>query len=392
MINLSDKTDCCGCGACENACPNGCIVMRPDDEEFLYPVVDESKCVGCEICKNVCPILNHKKSDNKFEALGGYSVDAEAVSKSSSGGLFYSMSKWIIEQGGVVFGAAFDDKFVLRTQKAETLGELSPLMKSKYVQTATGDAYSQIKELLDVGRKVLYCSTGCHIEGLLHFLGKEYDNLYVVDFVCHGTVSPKVWQKYLNRVSEQYAKAVKTVNFRDKRNGWENNNICITFEDGSEFVEPNRENAYMRAFLSGLSMRPSCFNCRFKGENRNSDVTIADLWGAKYQCPDGYNINGTSLALVHSAKGMELLDKCKESLKLVSAPMPASVAFNESLYKSTRCPEGRQEFFEKYETEQFDMLVDRLMPKQTVKSEGKTNAFVSLLKRVLNKIKRMLKR
>lgn len=365
MIKVEYKKDCCGCSACYVICPQNCISMTRDSDGFLYPEIDKGDCIDCGQCEAVCPIINTSHAQGKSDAWAVYAKQEQLVNESSSGGVFSVLAEAVINNGGQVFGAAFDEKWQLKTCKAETVEELAPLRKAKYVQCETNNAFNEIETLLKAGVKVLYCSTPCQIAGLLSFLDKEYDNLYTIDFICHGVASPKVWQQYI----ALYETTINHVNFRDKRKGWENNSVCLTFTDGKEIVERNSDNAYMQAFLSGLSMRPSCFSCKFKGLHRKCDITVGDLWGAKYQCPDGYNEAGTSLVLIHGKKGQQLIDIYKDKLHIVSAPMPASIAFNRSIKESVKEPEKRGLFMEKYKEEDFSTIVQKCLPLEKICSK-----------------------
>ena len=377
MIKVEYKKDCCGCSACYVICPQNCISMTRDSDGFLYPEIDKGDCIDCGQCEAVCPIINTSHAQGKSDAWAVYAKQEQLVNESSSGGVFSVLAEAVINNGGQVFGAAFDEKWQLKTCKAETVEELAPLRKAKYVQCETNNAFNEIETLLRAGVKVLYCSTPCQIAGLLSFLDKEYDNLYTMDFICHGVVSPDVWQQYI----ASYKTTVECVNFRDKRKGWESNSVCLTLMDGKEIVESNADNAYMQAFLSGLSMRPSCFSCRFKGLHRTCDITVGDLWGAKYQCPDGYNEFGTSLVLTHGKKGQQLIDKCKDKLHIVNAPMPASIAFNGSIKESVEEPEKRGVFMEKYKEEDFNSIVQKCLPSKKISPKPSLwNRIITILK------------
>lgn len=378
MITLRGKEDCCGCGGCYAVCPQGCISMKKDKEGFLYPHVNEAVCTDCGMCETVCPIINAAVSQGSSESWAVYAKSEELVKCSSSGGVFSVLAETVINDGGVVFGAAFDTEWKVRTRKAESLEELNSLRKAKYVQCETGNAYCEIKNLLLQGVEVLYCSTPCQIAGLLSFLDGKCDNLYTVDIVCHGVASPDVWQYYLSLQKE----TIRLVNFRDKRDGWEKNSISLQFSNARELVERNAQNPYMQAFLHGLSVRPSCFACKFKGLHRACDITLGDLWGAEHQCPEGYNFYGTSLVLVHSKRGQHLMDRCKDKFHRVKAPMPASIAFNGSIQSSLKKPVKREWFMERYQNEDFDTLVHDCLPIEVPRK-------VSLRHRIIMKLKRV---
>lgn len=380
MIKIEDKKDCCGCGACCLSCPQECISMSKDGEGFLYPKIKECDCIDCGLCESVCPIINSSLEQGKSEAFAIYANQEQLVKDSSSGGVFSVLAEAVINDGGQVFGASFDEEWQLKTCNAETKEELASLRKAKYVQCETGNAFYKIRTLLETGSKILYCSTPCQVAGLLSFLGKEYDNLYTIDFICHGVASPDVWQQYI----ASFNSTVTSVDFRDKREGWERNSVCLTLTNGRKIIERNVDNSYMQAFLWGLSMRPSCFSCKFKGLHRKCDITIGDLWGAKYQCPDGYNKDGTSLVLVHENRGKYLITTCKDKFHIVSAPMPASIIFNRSIKESAIEPEKRKLFLENYRKQDFNSIVRECLPSQVSPLKNSLwSRIVSILQRYL---------
>ena len=381
MIHIKNKKDCCGCGACFQTCPVNCISMNEDKEGFLYPHVNEKKCISCGKCLSVCPIMNIKKNNGRTKAYAIYAKNKDIVKNSSSGGVFSVLAELFVEENGCVFGASFDKTWHhVRSTIAETKKDIYPLRRAKYLQCDTGQIYNQIKEKLKDGRKVLYCGTPCQIEGLNNFLGKDDENLFLIDFICHGVSSPLIWKEYLNK----FSKKVVNVNFRDKRYGWEKNTICISFDDGNEFVERNTDNPYIQSFLNGLSMRPSCFSCRFKGIHRNNDLTIGDLWGAKFQCSQGYNEQGTSLVLIHTDKGFKLLEKIKDKVHCVPAPMPESIAFNGSIKESTPEPKNREYFFSNFDSSDFKMLVTECIPK---KKDKRHHLHSELAKKIYHRLR-----
>lgn len=199
-----------------------------------------------------------------------------------SGGLFTLIAEKVIEEGGVVFGAKYTSDWQVEIVSAETSDELLDFQGSKYVQAKMGNFFIRIKELLNEDRKVLFSGTPCQIAGLKHYLKKDYDNLLVVDFVCHGVPSPKVWSKYIKEVSDAGIKAVTDMKFGDKPNGWKRYNFTFSYNvDNKDYTLSSYYgvNHYMRAFLSDLILRPSCYNCQAKGGSSKSDITIADYRG-----------------------------------------------------------------------------------------------------------------
>ena len=193
MIKITDKKDCCGCAACVQRCPKQCISLKEDGEGFLYPVVDESLCVGCGLCEKVCPIINRPEKLPVKEVLAVKNRNEEERMASSSGGVFVALAKKVIDQGGVVFGAVFDENWEVRHTYAENMDGVRPMMGSKYVQSRIGDTFRQAEKFLKEGRKVLFTGSPCQITALHNYLRKDYPNLLSVDFLCHGVPSPGVW-------------------------------------------------------------------------------------------------------------------------------------------------------------------------------------------------------
>lgn len=220
MIEIKKKEQCSGCGACRNVCPRNCITMVDDAEGFAYPQVNAENCIDCHLCEKVCPILNPtQECACKHPIVLSAKADDVVRSQSSSGGIFALLAKHIIQQNGVVFGAVFDKDFnVVHTCATNEEGIL-PMMGSKYVQSDTNETFSKVKELIK-DRKVLYVGTPCQIEGLLSFLRyKNIENLYTVDFVCHGIPSSKVWRIYLKERETEFGKKTENAFHRDKQIG-----------------------------------------------------------------------------------------------------------------------------------------------------------------------------
>lgn len=333
MIKITRKEDCVGCNACVQRCPKHCISMHEDEQGFLYPVVDVSKCIECGLCERVCPVINQSEPRKPLSAYAARNTDVDIQESSSSGGVFYALAKSVIEEGGVVFGARFDEKWEVIHDYTETIEGIKAFQTSKYVQSRMGDNYLKAERFLKEGRKVLFSGTPCQIAGLRLFLSKGYDNLFAVDIVCHGVPSPLVWREYLNYItrasgasknseSQPYPHPsndiplIKGISFRDKRLGWEKYGIAIHFaapeggrntesqytisqkeENPKDFFEPHSHNLFMQCFLKDLCLRPSCYSCPTKCGKSHSDITLADFWGIKKYYPELYYQKCISLIL-----------------------------------------------------------------------------------------------
>lgn len=346
MIRLTKKANCCGCGACAQSCPKNCISMEPDSEGFLYPKVDETQCVNCGLCEKVCPILLKQKPDSiKVAAYAAYTSNSELREKSSSGGIFSLLAQEILNRGGTVAGAAFDADFSVRHILVETDAELDRLRGSKYVQSRMEDTYVQIRDLLKQGRPVLFTGVACQIAGLKAFLGREYENLYTVDVLCHGVPSPKVWAHYRREQAQIHGTTLEEVSFRDKRKGWRHYSMALNFAEGVEYCRPGAEDTYLRVFLRDLCLRPSCHSCRFKDFPRLSDLTIGDAWGIERHMPDLDDDHGTSVVLVNSEKGMGLWNAVADNAVSRQGELDVLLPKSADSRKSVKPHPNRSRFF-----------------------------------------------
>lgn len=281
MIALCDPKFCTGCSACAQSCGHAAIKMVADDEGFLQPSIDVNKCVECGICIKNCPELNPIKRLNYGHQDYYAFINEEDRKKSSSGGAFSVFAKWILKQGGIVYGAAYGHHFKVLHIGVENVDELYKLRGSKYVQSEMGNVYKQVREQIKQNRMVLFVGTGCQVAGLYAFLNdKRYEGLlYTLDLVCHGTPSYKTFKAYLDKLQEKRALdcSIEAFSFR-KIDSW---SIIpsVKFAQSKWEMLDLSENAYMDAFFKGLTFRESCYNCQYCNTMRIGTFTIADFWG-----------------------------------------------------------------------------------------------------------------
>lgn len=308
MIKIKDKTNCSGCEACMNICPKNCISMQKDEYDLYYPKVNIEECINCGLCEKVCPILNKKDMNyDNSKVFGMYNKDKDILKKSSSGGVFYSLAKEIINKGGVVYGVDFDLQF----KRAKELKELEPLLKSKYLQ-AKNLPYKKILEDLNKGLLVLVSGTPCQIAGIRNYIKDDYKNLYTVSFVCEGVPSPIVYNILIKHYEKKYKSKVRKVTFRNKKYGWAYSvYLLIEFKNGKFKTIHLPENPYLNLFLSMKTARPSCLDCKFRGINGNSDIILSDFWNVRKSKNTKYNFYGVSQVLFNE-KGLELYEKIKD--------------------------------------------------------------------------------
>lgn len=367
MIEIRKKKNCCGCSACEQRCPHHCIVLREDSEGFLYPHVYKERCTSCGICEKVCPVQNRAAAHSPLKVYAAKNKNKQELLSSSSGGLFVIFAKKIIKEGGVVFGAKFDESWNVVHAYTEKEEGIRAFMGSKYVQSQIGSAFSDAKGFLQSGRKVLFSGTPCQIAGLNGYLGHRYDNLLTIDVICHGVPSPMVWKHYLNEIVRKVChdensvssplilnssgrdalfERITSISFRDKRTDWKKFSFALSLaKDLSEGKQNSvslshtfSEDNYMRLFLSNVILRPSCYHCPSKEGKSNSDITIADFWGIERVHANFDDERGVGLLLVNTEKGQFALDEESLYLKSREVSLSDAVGSNPSYYTSVSEP------------------------------------------------------
>ena len=309
MIVLKEKKDCCGCHACLSVCAHKAITMSADHEGFLYPMVDKATCTDCGLCEQVCPVIHQASPSRPLKVYAAKSKDEAVRQESSSGGIFTLLAEAVIREGGVAFGAKFDEAWNVLHASAENPDEMALFRGSKYVQSVIGDTYREAKNYLKQGRKVLFSGTPCQIAGLKRYLRKEYDNLFTIDVVCHGVPSPIVWQRYLDEM--RVKGPIKEIAFRDKTRGWAQYAFRIRTGEQTLLLPPS-ENPFMRGFLTDLYLRPSCHDCPARSSKSGSDITLGDFWGIQAVHPDMEDNKGCSAIMIHSTKGQVLYDSIEK--------------------------------------------------------------------------------
>ena len=308
MVQILNKSKCCGCTACANACPKKCITMSADEEGFLYPVINMKKCISCGKCEQVCPCIQpiNFNQDWKTRAFVLKTKDEFALKESTSGGAFSSIAEYICDKGGTVVGASFDEKYHIVHKAISDYSNISELRGSKYAQSELGEMFSYILGLLKQGKLVCFSGTPCQVAGLKNYLGKDYNNLYTIDVVCRSIPSPKLWDEYIRQFDKWGG--VKQVKFRNKTYGYHSGTFVIEFKNGKRISGSNRVNKYMKAFHMNICSRPSCYDCNFKTIKRVSDFTLFDCWYPEKLVSDYKDDDkGCSGCLVHSDKGLKLI-------------------------------------------------------------------------------------
>lgn len=389
MPTLASPETCTGCAACLNACTHSAITMTTDTEGFLTPNVDNSKCVECKLCEKACPVISPLQ-DKGFMNPRAYAVWSEPDRKvSSSGGAFSAFTRYVLQQGGVVFGAAFDEELHCKHIEIQDIDGLTSLRGSKYVQSEIGDTFAQVRNHLRADRKVLFCGTPCQVAGLKNFLRKPYPNLLTLDLICHGVPSDAVFQGYLKKISSRFAADVEGYEFRD-RDGWgkaPSVSVCGKFRRiyGVDAL-------YMEAFNASAIFRKCCYQCPYSSIPRVGDCTLGDFWGiGRYGNPFKHDtMKGVSLVLANTEQGKAAIHQLADCY-IEERTLEEALIENHNLKKASFPNQNREsiikDFLDPLKTlDAIDTkykLVDHSI-KATAKNIASRLGLFSLVKRIYN--------
>lgn len=360
MPNLANKNKCVGCTACLNVCPAHCIEVNRDAEGFAYPdVVRHSDCVECGLCEKICPVLREVIKVNDIpSAYAAVAYDDLIRKESSSGGIFTELAKRVIFQNGVVYGAAYDESFNVRHCCADNAEDLQKLRGAKYSESILDNTFLDILEKLKQGQQVLFSGTPCQVAGLKAFVRKDFNNLYCVDFVCHGVPSPEAWKLYIEYRSKKDANGSLpcNINLRSKETGWSRYQYSNVFEyeNGKRHSVVSSQSPYMKLFTGDYISRPSCEDCKFKGYHRCSDITLGDFWGIWDIDSEMDDDKGTSVVLVHTEKGQTLWNEISDDVKYKEVTLEQASQQNPSMLVSSKANVNRDLVLKKIQEGDFE--------------------------------------
>ncbi len=354
MENISRiKEKCVGCKSCEQSCPKHCISMGENKEGFWYPVVYEKNCVACGKCLKTCPAENIEQHRNMPQTVWAWRNKNDAdIMKSASGGAADSAAKAVLQMGGVVYGAAYDEQLAVSHIEIESNAEREKIQSSKYVQSDPNDSYSKVKQRLAEGKKVLYTGTPCQIDGLYAFLGGDKPNLYTVDLICHGVPSPKFFKKYIEYQNKKTDGRVIYFNFRSKdKRGWGTQYLLKTkTKTKTKTLSLDR---YGKHFMDGDCYRESCYQCVYANTSRVGDITVGDFWGIAKSHPEFNSPKGVSSVFVNTEKGQELFEKMKPFAETEQATLKEAMVKQGNLVQPSNRPENRSNFYRKIDEPDF---------------------------------------
>ena len=317
------------------------------------------------------------KGKNLMEVYACYNKNIEIRELSSSGGIFALIAQLVIDDGGVVFAVCYDENFETEHRKITSMEMLLPSLGSKYVPSRLSDTFESVRKHLMANQRVLFVGTPCQCAGLKQFLGQEYEKLWLIDLICHGVPSKVAWRKYLEGVSGTQLEAI---NMRDKSLGWSDwkYDWILQYRDGNKKIIPQNQISFMQGFVKDFYLRPSCYECHFKGMDRITDITIGDYWGVWKEQPEMDDNKGTSIVMIHSEKGKMMLEYIKKYIRVSKTEIEKVLRYNPSIIESAKITDKRKLFFEKMKTEEtFENIMQELT------NHGKRRNVIMKIKNIL---------
>lgn len=369
MIDKVKRLDCTGCSACSCICPVKAIQMMQDEEGFQYPKIQYDICIHCEACERICPALSGQKQYAKRlerpEAKAAWTKNPETRLMSTSGGLFTELATTFLQEGGYVAGAIYSETFQVEHFMTDDPADIARLRQSKYVQSDKKDIFCQVRTRLKEGANVLFVGAPCEVGGLHNFLGKSYETLTTIDYICLGSNSPKIYNRFLDMLRERYQSKIVRVWFKNKEKGW--NSFCtrVDFANGTHYLRNRRHDYFMRGYIGPRKYytRPACTRCRYKGIPRQADITLADFWGIARINPALDEDLGTSAVLLNSEKGRTLYAAARSKIHSYDMTLEDIRKGNGALHASVRLAGDRDAFFRDLDRMRFDELIDRYCKK-----------------------------
>ena len=366
MIDKVVKSNCTGCNMCADICPQNAIYYETNEKGFSIPKVDYKRCVKCGLCIKHCPGLIdniYKKDIPKVYAA--WIKDDNIRLQSTSGGIYFALAQKFIQNGGYIVGSVYNKDFKeAHHVVGNTLEDLKKIMGSKYFQSNAEGIYKQVKDLLDKSEKVLFCGTPCQSAGLQSFLNKEYENLYIIDFICRGINSPLAFKKHIEELEEKHNSKVKLVHLKNKKTGWQSLATYIEFENGDIYHQDRNTSPWIKGFIGGggLYMRDSCYQCKYRTLPRISDITVGDFWGIKGMNADNM-FKGISCLIVNSKKGQDMFESIKDDIIYERRNLDELTKGNIHLLQQPQKNNNQNKFFELLKTKKFSEAVNECLEK-----------------------------
>lgn len=354
---LADRAKCSGCGACAAGCPRDAIAMVSDREGFCYPQVGEN-CVRCGHCSHICPAMKQREVRPESAVYAAWHRDDTVRQRSGAGGAFSAMAEYVLEGGGVVFGAAMDEHLTVRHIAVRSTADLAALRGAKLVQSHLGDTYRAVRRALERGESVLFSGTPCQVDGLYRFLGEHPAKLLTCDVVCSGVASPGVWKKLMEAMSYIKRRRAVSARFLDKLPGEKEPRFRVWFEGGGIYDAPISKSQFGRGYFRRLLLRPACHSCPYATANRVGDITLGHFRGIEGAL-SAEEEKGVSLLLVNSVKGAHIFDALP--LHREKRSMAEACADNGALCAPESADTQRAAFFRAMESEPVRPVFDRFL-------------------------------
>lgn len=353
MIDFDFEKRCYGCSACSNICPQNAICMKKNQEGFLIPIINKEKCINCGLCDKVCPHKNEKevnevtKSD-KF--MCAYRKDNNKYKSYTSSGIFSALALIFLNDGGYVCGCVWNDNMEAKHIVSNKLDDIKRMSYSKYVQSNITEIYKEIETLMKKKIKILFCGTPCQVFSIKKYFEKYDDYLYTLAIVCHGAPSPKVWEKYKEKLEKVNDSKMIDANFRYKgKYGWITPFTKYDFENGKSIKKLSfTDDPYVIAFGEDILHRNSCYNCKFKGSNSNADIVAGDYWGCSNKLLAKSKNKGISSLIIHSCKGEKILEEIKECFIYENITIEMMTKENSPVLNPVEFNSKRIGFYEKF--------------------------------------------
>lgn len=359
MINVKDKSKCCGCTSCHAVCPVGgnstsrVINMVPDSEGFLYPHVDEDTCKKCGLCDKTCFYNSgtRMKKDvlDKPARFIARHKNADVLRRSQSGGMFAALAKYVLDKNGTIYGASVQEDLSVTHVRVNSWEDMECLHGSKYVQSNLIGIFQRVKMDLLEGLYVLFSGTACQVMGLRNYLDHtkaDTKKLILVDIICYGVPSPAVWKSFVEHMSSKNNSVLKSVSFRDKKFGWHRCRTSFLSNKGEIVTD-----LWTRMWGNRMALRPSCYECRFTNLQRPSDITIGDAWGLEKLHPELDDNKGMSLLMIHSQIGWDVYEYIKNDIDTWDIDIKDYM--QPRLLTPTERPANRDDFWKCYHEKPF---------------------------------------
>lgn len=373
---LPDRGRCTGCGACASGCPKGAIHMLPDREGFLYPTVTDA-CIQCGHCAHICPVLKQREPRPEPAVFAAWNPNPAVRQTSTAGGVFPLLAEYILDEGGVVFGAALDQELRVRHIAVKDKAELPRLQGAKPVQSDLGDSFRRVRHYLDQGRRVLFSGTPCQVDGLYHFLGEHPERLLTCDVACGGVCSPGVWAQLVKSMAYVKQHRPTAVEFCGKLTGDRERRFRVKFEGGGRYDAPMGKCELGRGIARRLFMRPACHRCAYATTDRPGDVTLGDFSGGSF-APEEKK-SGVSMLLINTAKGAQVFDMLP--LERQHRTLEEAEACCAALREPPMAPAEREKFFRAMEQLPFQQVRARFLSALQHQSGGVAERLRGLLRR-----------